>query len=70
MRSRNARQDGIGAVWGTGGWYLEFAGHDELRRVNANQRVHAAEQQDGQDDGKVADELPDLGGKIYFYICF
>lgn len=41
--------------------YLEFTGHDELGRGHADEGVHAAEEQDGHDDGEVADQLPHLG---------
>ena len=40
--------------------YLEFTWHDELWSVHSDEGVHAAEEEDGQDDGEVTDELPHL----------
>lgn len=57
------------------GAYLEFTWHYELGSVDTDEGVHAAEEKDGQDDRKVADELPHLGGgKVYstfecFFLC-
>lgn len=46
------------------GMYLEFTWHYELWSFHTDKGVHAAEEQNGQDDRKVADELPHLeGGK-------
>ena len=41
--------------------YLEFTWHYELWGVHTDEGVHAAEEEDGQDDRKVTDELPHLG---------
>lgn len=40
--------------------YLEFTWHYELRSVHTDEGVHATEEEDGQDDGKVTDQLPHL----------
>lgn len=42
------------------GVYLEFTWHYELWSVHTDKGVHAAEEEDGQDDRKVADEFPHL----------
>ena len=45
------------------GTHLEFTWHYELGSVHTDKRVHAAEEQNGQDDRKVTDELPHLDGE-------
>lgn len=45
------------------GVYLEFTWHYELWSVHTDEGVHAAEDEDGQDDRKVTDELPHLEGR-------
>lgn len=41
--------------------HLEFTWHDEFRGFHSHQNIDSTEDEYGQDDGKVADELPDLG---------
>lgn len=40
---------------------LEFTWHDEFWSFDSHKHVDSAEDEDGQDDGKVTDELPHLG---------
>lgn len=40
---------------------LEFSWHDEFRGFHSHQNIDSTEDEYGQDDGKVADELPHLG---------
>lgn len=42
--------------------HLEFTWHDEFRSFHSHQNIDSTEDEYGQDDGKVADELPHLGG--------
>lgn len=42
------------------GLYLEFTWHYELWGLHTDKGVHAAEEKNSQDDGKVTDELPHL----------
>lgn len=42
---------------------LEFSWHNEFWSVHSHEHVDSAEDEDGQDDGKVTDELPHLGNK-------
>lgn len=46
--------------------YLEFTWHNELRSVNTDKGIHATEDENGQDDGEVTDELPHLEGTTLF----
>lgn len=46
--------------------YLEFTWHNELWSVYTNKGVHATEDENGQDDGKVTDELPHLQRRTLF----
>lgn len=46
--------------------YLEFTWHNELRSVHTDEGIHATEDQNGQDDGKVADQLPHLERRTLF----
>lgn len=41
--------------------HLEFTWHDEFGSFHSHQNIDSTEDEYGQDDGKVADELPDLG---------
>lgn len=50
--------------------YLEFAWHNELRSVHTDQGIHATEDQNGQDDGKVADQLPHLERTLFSPFSF
>lgn len=43
------------------GTNLEFTWHDEFWSFDSHQHVDSAEDEDGQDDGEVTDELPHLG---------
>lgn len=43
------------------GTYLEFTWHDEFWSINSDEHINSAEDEDGQDDGKVTDEFPHLG---------
>lgn len=46
--------------------YLEFTWHNELRSVYTDKGIHATEDENGQDDGEVADELPHLQRRKLF----
>lgn len=46
---------------GQGRTHLEFSWHNEFRSVDSYEHIHSAEDEDGQDDGKVTDEFPHLG---------
>lgn len=43
--------------------YLEFTWHYELWSVHTDEGVYAAEEENGQDDREVTDELPHLEGR-------
>lgn len=47
----------------TCGMYLEFTWHYELWSVHTDEGVYAAEEENGQDDREVTDELPHLEGR-------
>lgn len=42
---------------------LEFSWHNELWSFHPHEHVDSAEDEDGQDDGKVTDEFPHLGSR-------
>ena len=44
----------------TTGTDLELSWHDEFGRLDSDEHVHPTEDEDGQDDGEVTDELPHL----------
>lgn len=49
---------------------LEFTWHYELWGVHTDEGIHTAEQKNGQDNGKVTDELPHLGERKVSLYCF
>lgn len=48
---------------GQGGTRLEFSWHNEFRSIDTDEHINSAEDEDGQDDGKVTDEFPHLRQK-------
>lgn len=52
--------------------YLKFSRHKELWCVQSHQGVNTHKDQDGQDDGKVTDQLPHLsqGGEAYVSMAY
>lgn len=43
------------------GTHLEFSWHNEFGSIDSYEHINPAEDEDGQDDGKVTDEFPHLG---------
>ena len=50
-------------LW-SAGTHLEFTWHYELGSVDTDQGIHTAEDENGQDDGKITDKLPHLDKEI------
>lgn len=58
----------LSLVKGTVGTHLELRWHDELGGVHAYEHVNSTEDEDGQDDGEVADEFPHLDGSKHKHL--
>lgn len=49
---------------------LEFTWHNEFWSINSYKHINSAEDEDGQDDGKVTDEFPHLGESEHKHVLY